>query len=126
MKLKKYDEPSVIRDLCEFLEEFEWFRQLDIILCSAGHIGFRFWWHELWVRSEPDHPSAVFDPQIMSWFRHEFLLAWDFGKVTPYEINLVCRWREFYKRFPQYLPRDPEYPIKFDYYKHVLLFTGLH
>ncbi len=113
MKPIAYDEPSMIRDFCEYLEQFRWFRMLDIDLCHARNIAFRIWWHGLWVRSSRVHPSTEFDCQILEWYKKEFVSVWDIGIATPYEVNLIRRRREFDKMFPRYLPAEPQYPIKF-------------
>ncbi|MDD5165590.1 MAG: hypothetical protein PHG25_03620 [Candidatus Pacebacteria bacterium] len=113
MKPITYDEPSRIQELCQYLEQFRWFRMLDIELCYARNVAFRLWWHGLWVRSKIGHPSTGFDRQILEWYKKEFVSIWDIGMVTPYEINLIRRRREFDARFPHYRPVEPEYPIKF-------------
>lgn len=111
MKEKTYSSSSSVAQLCMYLEQFDWFKQLDIYLCSLPLIELRMWWHELWVRSSPNHPSAKFDRQILDWYKMTHVLAWDMGKATPYEVNLVRRWRVYDLRFP---PRrdEPIYPIR--------------
>ncbi|MES2314874.1 MAG: hypothetical protein V4524_02985 [Patescibacteria group bacterium] len=115
MKVKTYEQCTLVHRLCAFLEQFAWFREMDIQLCHASAIAFRWWWQELWVRSVPNHPSACPDREIEEWYKKNFVLAWDLTQPTPHLINLIRRWREYEKRFPPRLDDESLYPIKFDH-----------